>query len=152
MRVLFLVAALLLVGCTSKIVDYQPSTISQAQARSVIEQVLMEQPIRTRPEDVVITDKYIAYGSGVISETNSVASAVPFGSGAFAAGSSTTRSKALQTRIYFDSIGTVTLYSKRGRWVVLTRNKAGSVINNSIIDTQTKAYRFVDALMYFRER
>jgi len=152
MRVLVLTVLLLLSGCASKIVEYQPAAVSNAQARSVIEQVLMEQPQKSRPEQVVITDEYIAYGSGVISETNGFASAVPIGNGAFAAGSSRTSSKALHTRIYFNTIGGVTLYSKRGRWVVITRNQAGSVINSSLVDTQVKAQRFVDAMVHFKKR
>ena len=60
----FAIAALvlLLTGCVSKIVEYTPSRISPEQARSVIEQVLMEQPLKTRPEQVVFTDEYIGYG------------------------------------------------------------------------------------------
>ena len=142
MQVLLLAAMLLLGGCASKIVEYQPVAVCDAQARSVIEQVLMEQPQRLRPEHVVITDDYVAYGNGVISETNGFASAVPIGDGAIAAGSSRTNSKALQTRIYFNSIGAVTLYPKRSRWVVITRNQAGSVINTSLVDPkQGSAFR-----------
>lgn len=152
MRVLFLVAMLLLGGCASKIVEYQPVTVSDAQARSVIEQVLMEQPQSLRPEHVAITDDYVAYGNGVISETNGFAATVPIGDWAIAAGSSRTNSKALQTRIYFNSIGAVTLYSKRSRWVVLPRNQAGSVINSSLVDTQSKAQRFVDAMTHFKRQ
>lgn len=141
MRAVILSALLLTSGCASKVIEYQPVDISDAQARSVIEQVLMEQPQKSRPEQVFITDEYIAYGSGVISETNGFASAVPIGNVAFASGSSRTSSKALQTRIYFNSIGTVALYSKRSRWVVITRNQAGSVLNSSLVDTQMKAQR-----------
>ncbi|HEY0288578.1 MAG TPA: hypothetical protein VGC62_16465 [Pseudomonas sp.] len=143
---------LILAGCASKVVEYQASPISDQQARSVIEQVLMEQPQKTRPEQVVFTLEYIAYGNGVISETNGFGSAVPVGNSAFAAGSSTTKSKSLQTRIYFNSIGTVTLYSKRGRWVVITRNRAGSVLISSLVDSQSKAERFVDSMIHFRDR
>jgi uncharacterized protein YceK len=60
MRVLILAALLLLSGCASKIVEYQPMAIGDAQARSMIEQVLMEQPQKLRPEHVVITDDYVA--------------------------------------------------------------------------------------------
>ena len=145
----FAIAALvlLLTGCVSKIVEYTPSRISPEQARSVIEQVLMEQPLKTRPEQVVFTDEYIGYGSGILSTTSGFASAVPLGGGAIAAGNSRTSSKAVQTRIYFNSIGSVALYSKRGRWVVQTRSTGGSVMNSSVVDTQKKAERFVDAMI-----
>jgi hypothetical protein len=151
MKFLALLFALTLAGCASRVVEYQASAISDEQARSVIEQVLMEQPQKTRPEQVTITLDYIAYGNGFISETNGYGSAVPIGNGAFVSGSSTTKSKSVQTRIYFNSIGTVTLYAKRGRWVVITRNQAGSVLNSSLVDSQAKAQRFVDSMMHFRK-
>ena len=145
----FAIAALmlLLTGCVSKVVEYPPAKINPEQARSVIEQVLMEQPLKTRPEQVVFTDEYIGYGSGILSTTSGFASAVPLGGGAIAAGSSRTSSKAVQTRIYYNSIGSVALYSKRGRWVVQTRSTGGNVMNSSLVDTQKKAERFVDAMV-----
>ena len=145
----FAIAALmlLLTGCVSKVVEYTPAKISPEQAHSVIEQVLMEQPLKTRPEQVVFTDEYIGYGSGILSTTSGFASAVPLGGGAISAGSSRTSSKAVQTRIYYNSIGSVALYSKRGRWVVQTRSTGGNVMNSSLVDTQKKAERFVDAMV-----
>ena len=145
----FAIAALmlLLTGCVSKVVEYTPAKISPEQAHSVIEQVLMEQPLKTRPEQVVFTDEYIGYGSGILSTTSGFASAVPLGGGAIAAGSSRTSSKAVQTRIYYNSIGSVALYSKRGRWVVQTRSTGGNIMNSSLVDTQKKAERFVDAMV-----
>jgi hypothetical protein len=144
--------ALLLGGCASKVMEYAAAPINDEQAKSVIEQVLMEQPQKTRPEQVVITSDYIAYGHGVMSETSGFASAVPLGNGAFAAGTSRTNSKSLVTRIYFNSIGEVTLYAKRGRWVVITRSEAGSVLNNVRVDSQVKAQRYVDSMMHFKRR
>lgn len=152
MKAIVVAALLLLAGCASKVVEYKAMPITQDQAKSVIEQVLMEQPLKTRPEQVFFTDEYIGYGSGIISATSGFASATPIGVGAIAAGSSKTSSKAVQTRIYFNSIGTVTLYSKRNRWVVQTRNQAGSVLNSSLVDTQQKAQRFIDAMMFFKTR
>ena len=137
---------LLLSGCASKVVEYTPTKITAEQARSVIEQVLMEQPLKARPEQVVFTDQYIGYGSGIMSTSSGFASAMPIGSGAIASGSSVTSSKSVQTRIYYNSIGTVTLHLRRGRWIVQTRNMAGTVINKCLVDTQQKAERFVDAM------
>lgn len=150
MKAIVVAALLLLAGCASKVVEYKAAPITLDQAKSVIEQVLMEQPLKTRPEQVFFTDEYIGYGSGIISATSGFASATPIGVGAITAGSSKTSSKAVQTRIYFNSIGTVTLYSKRNRWVVQTRNQAGSVLNSSLVDTQQKAQRFIDAMMFFK--
>lgn len=92
-KTLCVLIALLLGGCTSKVVEYAAAPINDERAKSVIEQVLMEQPQKTRPEQVIITSEYIAYGSGVISETNGFASAMLLGNGAFAAGASRTNSK-----------------------------------------------------------
>ncbi|AGL84525.1 hypothetical protein EDF83_3264 [Pseudomonas protegens] len=150
MKAIVIAALLLLTGCVAKVVEYKALPITQSQAESIIEQVLMEQPLKTRPEQVFFTDEYIGYGSGTISATSGFASATPIGVGAIAAGSSKTSSKAVQTRIYFNSIGSVTLYSKRGRWVVQTRNQAGGVLNSSQVDTQQKAQRFVDAMLFFK--
>lgn len=152
MKAIAIAALVLLTGCASKVVDYQPAPITEQQAKSVIEQVLMEQPEKTRPEQVVFTNEYIAYGSGVVSSSSGFASAVPIGNSAIAAGNSVTSSKALQTRIYFNSIGTATLYTKRNRWVVITTNQAGGTLNFSRVDTQQKAQRFIDAMMYFKSK
>jgi hypothetical protein len=151
-KTLCVLVALLLGGCVSKVVEYAAAPITDEQARSVIEQVLMEQPQKTRPEQVIITSKYIAYGSGVISVTDGFASSAPLGDGAFAAGTSRTTSKSLNTRICFDSIGEVRLYSKRGRWVVITRSQAGAVLNSALVDTKAKAQRFVDSMVHFKDR
>lgn len=143
---------ILLTGCASKVVEYTPTPISPEQARSVIEQVLMEQPLKTRPEQVVFTDGYIGYGNGILSTSSGFASAVPLGGGAIAAGNSKTSSKAVQTRIYYNSIGSVSLYSKRNRWIVQTRSSGGSVMNTSLVDTQKKAERFVDAMVFLKQQ
>lgn len=152
MKAIVIATLLLLAGCASKVVEYQPAPITTEQARSVIEQVLMEQPVKTRPEQVFFTNEYIAYGNGVVSSSSGFASAVPLGNGAIAAGNSVTSSKAVQTRIYFNSIGTATLYTKRNRWVVITRNQAGGTLNFSRVDSQQKAQRFIDAMMYFKSK
>ena len=152
MKAVIVAAALLLTGCAAKLVEYRPMPISDEQARSVIEQVFMEQPPNLRPEQVFFTDEYVGYGSGIVSTSSGLASAVPIGTGALAVGSSVTSSKAAQTRIYYNSIATVSLYSKRGRWVVQTRNQPGSVLNSSRVDTQRKAQRFVDAMMHFKSK
>ena len=151
MKAFVITVMLLITGCAAKVVEYTPAPITAEQARSIIEQVLMEQPQKTRPEQVFFTDEYIGYGNGIVSSSSGFASAVPIGNGAIAAGSSVTSSKSVQTRIYFNSLGTATLYSKRGRWVVITRNQAGSTMNFSLVDTQQKAERFIDAMMYFKK-
>lgn len=152
MKAIAIAALLFLTGCASKVVDYQPAPITAEQARSVIEQVLMEQPEKTRPEQVFFTNEYIAYGSGVVSSSSGFASAVPIGNGAIAAGNSVTSSKSVQTRIYFNSIGSATLYTKRNRWVVITTNKAGGTLNFSRVDSQQKAQRFIDAMMFLKTK
>ncbi|PFH11092.1 hypothetical protein BCF11_3533 [Collimonas sp. PA-H2] len=152
MKIVVVAVFLLLTGCASNIVGYRPTAINPEQARSVIEQVLMEQPSKNRPEQVFFTEEYVGYGNGVISTSKGFASATSLGNGAISVGSSVTSSKAQQTRIYFNSIESVTLYSQRNRWVVLTRNQAGSILNKSLVDTQNKAEKFVDALMYFKEK
>ena len=58
-KMLCVLVALLLGGCVSKVVEYAAAPITDGQARSVIEQVLMEQPQKTRPEQVIITSKYV---------------------------------------------------------------------------------------------
>ena len=153
MRTLAIAALMvLLTGCASKVIEYAPAKIRPEQARSVIEQVLMEQPLKARPEQVVFTDEYIGYGSGILLTSSGFASAIPLGGGAIAAGSSVTSSKAVQTRIYYNSIENVTLYSRRGRWIVQTTNMAGSVINKCLVDTEKKAERFVDAMTSLKRR
>ncbi|MDP5009350.1 MAG: hypothetical protein NWQ13_10320 [Glaciimonas sp.] len=112
----------------------------------------MEQPLSERPEQVFFHEEYIGYKNGTLSKNRSLVSAVPIGSGAIASGRSVGTSKVIQTRIYFNSIESATLYLKNKYFIVITRNKGGSILNRSVIDTQEKAERFVDALMFFKNQ
>ena len=95
MRILALafLLTLLLAGCGSNRVDYTPAApvgMTREKAIQVVEQGFYEDYGKKRPVHVEITDRYIVLADGFMSKGSGFASAVPVGTGAIAAGSSTT--------------------------------------------------------------
>ena len=153
----FLAFWLILSGCTSKPMDYTAQPIEKSIALSVLEQVSLEQPQSVRPQHVVITDQYLGFSNGIRSDADGVASAVAIAPGvAIAGGSSRVIAKELYERIYFNSIGTVRLYSKenglfkrRVTYIVSVRNQEGYKLRDFYLTNRQKSEMLVDSLKYF---
>jgi len=114
------------------------------EAASVIEQVLMEQPPKFRPESVAFTSEYVAYGKGVVSKSSGIG--VPIGNSGISVSSGSSKSKYLADRIYFNSPFTVSIVPK-GKWfVILMYNGEGYRTAKIYTTNKVKAERFDDAL------
>ena len=149
--------ALCLTGCGSNLINYSPVApigMTKEQAAQAVEQGFYEDYGSKRPVHVAITDAYIVLSDGVVSKGSGLASAMPIGKGAIAAGSSTTVTKEMGQRIYFNNLGRTTIYQKRtnaNRYTVVL--KAFDQSNIRAIHTRglAQAQRFADAIEVLRK-
>jgi len=144
-------------GCGSQRVSYAPSATQfsdRQQAADLVEQAFFEDyGKKFRPQSVLITDKVIILSDGVISEATGFASAAPLGSGAFAAGSSTSVTRDASRRIYLNSIDDISIYQKRGRssrFTVVIHGQDGRELGSIRTGSLERAQRFSDALTYLK--
>ena len=86
----------------------------------------MSQPRTFAADYVEVTDDFIAYGQGTVTTGRSSGAAVPVGNTVVVAGGrSRSVTKAIQNRIYFDSLIAAALYARRGRFVVKVSTNDG---------------------------
>jgi len=148
---LLLVPACLAPACSSTRLQYTPAVIDSSDARAVIEQVFMEQPVRYRPESVVVEDTFIAISEGVSTSSRSSGVAVHVSHGfVFGGGGGRDTAKELNTRVYFSSIGELQLYKRKSWFIVQIRNTEGQVVKSVYASNQDKAQHFMDALESMR--
>lgn len=126
-RLVVLIAIVALQACasTEMIKHHFSDTMPIDDAASLIEQVLMEQPARYRPESVDVNYEYVAYGKGVVSHSSGIG--IPIGNSGIAVNSSHSKSKFLSERIYFNSPISVSIVPS-GKWFVIQVNSARSNI------------------------
>lgn len=151
MRVLALILLMVLSGCTEKYAYMPQQQITESEAKSIIEQVLMEQPIARRPEVVQFTPEFILIGNGIQSKGNSVGTAAVFnGAVAIGTNSSNVITKGVGERIYYNSIGETQIFTKRKSYLILMLNADGKAIKKLSTSSQVKAQRFSDAMNYLK--
>lgn len=149
---------LLLTGCGSNKVDYTPAappSMTQAEAIEIVEQGFYEDYGKKRPVHVEFTERYILLADGVVSKGSGIASAVPIGVGAIAAGSSTTVTKEMGQRIYFNNLGRTTIHQKRtnpNRCTVVLRAFDQSDLRHIHTRSLIHAQRFADAVEVLRNK
>lgn len=151
-----LVMAVLLSACGHVIVNYSPDPrMSLEEAVSTVEQVFLEDYVsKQRPDHVLVGPKYIVLTDGVVTTGSARGAAAPIGNGAIAMGSSRSITREASTRLYYQSIGQVTLYSKRfkdHRYAILIRNTEGATLRRVSTTSKQKAQRFIDALEYLKQ-
>jgi len=157
MRFIFVVGAVLLLSACGHVrINYSPdATISTEQAVFTIEQVFLEDYVaKQRPDRVLVGDEYIVLADGFVTTGSSLGSAAPIGSGAIAMGSSKSITREAGARIYYKSVGEVTLHSRRfreNRYAILVRNTEGSVLRRINTTSRQKAQRFVDAMEHMKQ-
>ena len=136
----------LLAGCVATSLLHSPRTISKADAEAIIEQVLMEQPAKFRPESVVFEPSYFGLGQGSSTRGRASGVGVPVGPAVLVAGGNESRTRELATRVYYSSVGTVPLY-KDGKWrVIQVRNTEGYLMLKIYATNEERARQFVDAV------
>lgn len=155
MKLWILVVALFIGGCAiSKPVDYSPEPVeSKEQAASIIEQVVMQQPLKYRPEGVYVTDEYIAMGEGYSSKGVGLGSATAIGSnGAIGLGVSKSTTKGISTRLYFNSLGPSKLWIKRDWYLIDVQDKTPRRVKQFLTRDKKSAEAFIDSINYMVEQ
>jgi len=140
------VFVVLLSGCTTAPLPYTPSTTMTIEdAKAFVEQILMEQPEKFRPQSVVFTESFFGTSDGTKTRGKSRGIAIPVGDIAVARGRSEALYKELTTRVYYSSIGDIKRY--KGRWnIVDINNTDGHRILRAYTTNEGKALRFIDAV------
>jgi hypothetical protein len=138
--------ALFVSGCKTVRVDYLPKPIASDRVGRVIEQAIMEQPAKFRPEGVSIELDYIEIGGGTTTNSRSTGIGAPIGGIVVASGRERGQSKRLVTRLYYDSLGAIQLVKKRSLYIVTIRDKDRALLQRIYIRNQDRAFEFVDAI------
>lgn len=141
MRFYLIVAlALSLAGCSS-LVAYTPKLMgSDLDASKTIRRVLLEQPGNHAAHHVDINDEAITI-NGIYSAVNKSALAV---------GAIVRSSHGRTVTLYYQSIGAVDLYKRKGWHIVIIRDK----FNNQkykVVTNRVDAKLFIDALSHLRK-
>tara|TARA_R110002167_G_scaffold116781_1_gene292203 strand:+ start:2999 stop:3520 length:522 start_codon:yes stop_codon:yes gene_type:complete len=146
--------ALILSGCGAKLILPTPVSLSHQEAVNVVERAFMEQAEKHKPANIELTDKYVLLSYGVHTKTKGrgIGSLYAIHNTAFATGSSSSISRvyAKNKRIYFQSMYSIKLYSKRRYFIVLIKDESGRVVERIFIYSKALANRFVSALMYLK--
>ncbi len=143
---LALLVLFFLQGCATEIQHIKQSEMSGDSAVKIIEQVIMEQPSKFRPEFVTVTSDYVGIGSGLI--TKGLYYAPPSDYSDISMSTHSTRS--INKRIYFNSIGAIKLFEKREWFIVQVFSKEGYKYGQVYTRSKTKAMRFIDAINHFK--
>lgn len=137
---------LLLSGCAAQQIPYAPEpTANKNDAQRIIEQVTMEQPTKYRPQNVLVTDDYIAFDEGYTGKTVGSATAI----NNTAVGYAVTKGKNVGSRLYFNSLGVPTLYKKRGWFVVQLVDSNDQILKRLYTRDEAKAEALIDSVVFF---
>lgn len=156
MRLALLVLVLVISGCGHQRIDYEAKPehfSSRQQAAEYVEQAFYEDYGSTRPEQVIVGERYIVLTDGLVSTGSGAAAAMPFGGATIVSGTSTSLTREAGQRVYFNSLGHSTLHKKRlreGRYVVIIRGEEGAEIRHVHLRTMAKASKLIDALEYLK--
>lgn len=150
-----LLAAMMVAGCGSRLIEYKPSnnpSMTRKDAISIVEQVFYED-YKQKPAHVEVTGEYLLLSDGIVSTTSGFASAVPAGNAVMAAGDSVTVTKSAGQRIYWRSLDKVTIHQRKGRTsryiLILRRADGGTLRHVGVFSLQT-AQSFVDAVQVLK--
>lgn len=154
MKIWYALCVLLLTGCTATKLTYTPEPeTNRNDAIRIIEQVVMEQPIKYRPGGVLVAQDYIGFDDGTISKTKSLGLGVGAANGtvggAIGGSISKTVSKSIRDRIYFNSIAKFNLYKKRDWYIVDVIGNNSRRLKRFYTLEKNKAEELIDSLSYF---
>lgn len=138
---------MMLAGCTAVSTGYMGSGgMPLNQALPVIEQAFMEQHPSNRPQSVEFTINYLYlyFRSAPHLASNTIATT---GNGAIhIVEQSSLHTPQNGMRIYYNSIGDVEVFTKKGRYIIQIRDIAGRVIRNVAAITEERARTFANAI------
>lgn len=70
LRITILITVLFLTACSAKPIHYTPNAVAtKSQAIKIIEQIFFEQPIKSLPQNVFITDDFIGLAKGTTAKS-----------------------------------------------------------------------------------
>tara|TARA_R110002073_G_scaffold335678_1_gene528452 strand:- start:869 stop:1378 length:510 start_codon:yes stop_codon:yes gene_type:complete len=142
---IFLVASL--VGCGATPLSYQAQPISIDEAYSIIDQMVMTQNKKWKPDYFVITDKYLGWDYGSVSSGG--VNVVAYNNVGFGRSKATTRN--VSDRVYFSKIKGVQMYDwkrKLQQWWTVALMGDNDRIIKYVLRTKNlaEAQQMVDAL------
>jgi hypothetical protein len=139
--------ALCLVGCSAIIPYTHNDTLSQHEAIAAVERGLVSQLRNFTADYVEVTDDFIAYGQGSVTTGRSGGVGIPVGNTVIVAGGrSRSVTKAIQTRVYFDSLIAADLYARKGRFVVKVSTNDGQPPQHFYLYSQKTGQLLVDGI------
>lgn len=149
MKKCFIFIVLLLTGCASKQVPYSPlDVVNKKVAANVIEQVVMEQPTKFRPEGLVVTNSYLGLSEGYNSKVVAVGNYSDASN--LVVLSANVKLSDINSRYYFNSISALELYSKRDWFIIQLKNDEKRVTKRFYTRSLEKAQRFIDSMNYMQ--
>lgn len=135
MKNVLLAVVLILSGCGWADVRYTPQPVaSKREALSLVERSLWEQYRDFAPNSVEVTPDYFRASKGEVKERHR---------GLVTTAMTTAENT---STVYFDNIGSATLYYKDDLYQVLIRAKSGEELYRWYAVSQDKAKKFADAL------
>jgi hypothetical protein len=151
MKKIFVLAfiVILCMSCTSKMMPYVPdTTYTNENAKLVIEQVLMEQPLQYVPSAVIFSEGNFELNLGIQTRTEGNSGGIFVINGLFiGSNSNTSKSKKIKKRIYYNSIIESKIYT-HGSWhIVQLIDTESKKMHKFYCRNELKAKRFSDALM-----
>ncbi|QUM76714.1 sensor protein [Moritella sp. 24] len=154
MKKWFLLLSIFLAGCTATQIQYSPNMIKNKDlAVQIIEQVVMEQPLKFRPESVFVTDSYLAFGDGVSGKETTLSNDQSFGSSSsISLSSSKVNAKNITSRFYFNSMAELELFKKRDWYVIQLKNDEHRVVKRFYTRSLKKAESLIDSISFFASR
>ena len=153
--IFFPIFLLFVTACGSNAISYQPTLMSYSEALNVVEELTMTQHSEWKPDEFGITDKYVFWNYGFV--TNSSSSAAIIADTAIV-GKSQAETKLNNERIYFRTIKGVKLLDwqrKFKQWYVVSLVDTEDRITKHALRTRSldDAKRFMDAMeSIIRER
>ncbi|MFS1877790.1 sensor protein [Vibrio splendidus] len=149
MKKCFIFIVLLLTGCAAKLVPYSPlDVVNKKVAANVIEQVVMEQPTKFRPEGLVVTNSYLGLSEGYNSKVVAVGNYSDASN--LVVLSANVKLSDINSRYYFNSISALELYSKRDWFIIQLKNDEKRVTKRFYTRSLEKAQRFIDSMNYMQ--
>ncbi|MFA0613101.1 sensor protein [Vibrio splendidus] len=149
MKKCFIFIVLLLTGCAAKQVSYSPlDVVNKKVAANVIEQVVMEQPTKFRPEGLVVTNSYLGLSEGYNSKVVAVGNYSDASN--LVVLSANVKLSDINSRYYFNSISALELYSKRDWFIIQLKNDEKRVTKRFYTRSLEKAQRFIDSMNYMQ--
>lgn len=142
-NVLFM-SLLFIGGCSSHLIHYSPSLLSESTA-SFVEQIVYEQPNKYRPSAIVVTKNFVEFTYS-ISAKNSNSVFEVSDSSALKSGTTITPPKDIRERYYFNSMSSPKLFKKRDWYIVQLVDRSGKSLKNIFTLSEIKAKKCIDEI------